>query len=667
MGKGVARYLSALVSSLALMAGGVGAFAVLPATAASGNATQQISADGTTVLTDGVVGTGPTQGPESAQSSDPGSAAADPSLAPTLPDRSKSDGKSGQGNNSGESGRDSANTSQLLSFDGLNHVAQRFANGGNQFSIEPPDQGLCAGNGYVLETINDVMAVYDDHGNRLRGPVDLNTFLNYAAAINRSTGARGPSVTDPSCYYDLATKRWFHVALTLGVVPTGQFAGQLTGANQLDIAVSQTSSPLGAWTIYHLPIQDDGTAGTPDHLCTAGNPLATWRTNPRACLGDYPHIGADANGFYITTNEYSLFGSDFKGAQIYAISKQQLAAGSANLTVATFNTQNAVRGIQSGFTVWPAESPNGQADRSRGGTEFFMSSNAADEVNPTGSRMSNQLIVWALTNTSSINSAEPDLSLSDTVVSVNRYAVPPASNQKVGSTPLVDCLNDNAHSLGPINCWQALLPTKPAATQVESTLDSNDSRMQQVTFADGMLFGALDTALRVNGKTQAGIEWFATRPHVTGVGVKAQLVKQGYVGAADTNVTYPALTVNDQGLGAMAFTLVGTNDYPSAAYAPFDARTGMGSIHIAAAGAGPEDGFTAHAPLVAPNPARPRWGDYGAAVVDGSHIWMASEYIGQTCTFAQYLVVINRQLGTCGMTRTSVANWDTRITELAIG
>ncbi len=44
----------------------------------------------------------------------------------------------------------------LASFDGMNHRDQRTANGGNQFSLEPPDQGLCVGNGHVVEVINDV-------------------------------------------------------------------------------------------------------------------------------------------------------------------------------------------------------------------------------------------------------------------------------------------------------------------------------------------------------------------------------------------------------------------------------------------------------------------------------------------------------------------------------
>src|SRR5947208_1815268 len=60
----------------------------------------------------------------------------------------------------------SGSSSQLVtSFNGLNFRQQRLANNGNQFSVEPPDQGLCAGNGFVMESVNDVLNVYDTHGN----------------------------------------------------------------------------------------------------------------------------------------------------------------------------------------------------------------------------------------------------------------------------------------------------------------------------------------------------------------------------------------------------------------------------------------------------------------------------------------------------------------------
>jgi hypothetical protein len=63
------------------------------------------------------------------------------------------------------------------SFNGLTHRDQRLANGGNQFSLEPPDQGLCVGNGFILETVNDVLRVYSTSGSALTNPIDLNTFL----------------------------------------------------------------------------------------------------------------------------------------------------------------------------------------------------------------------------------------------------------------------------------------------------------------------------------------------------------------------------------------------------------------------------------------------------------------------------------------------------------
>src|SRR5262249_45008291 len=66
--------------------------------------------------------------------------------------------------------------SVLTSFDGLNHRNQRLANGGNQFSLEPPDQGLCAGNGVEMEIINDVMKIYSPTGATVKSTLDLNTF-----------------------------------------------------------------------------------------------------------------------------------------------------------------------------------------------------------------------------------------------------------------------------------------------------------------------------------------------------------------------------------------------------------------------------------------------------------------------------------------------------------
>ena len=90
-----------------------------------------------------------------------------------------------------------SNPELALTFQGLNHRDQRLANGGNQFSLEPPDQALCVGNGYTVESTNSVIRVWSTAGAPLTGVQDLNTFFGYPAAINRTTGVIGPERDRP--------------------------------------------------------------------------------------------------------------------------------------------------------------------------------------------------------------------------------------------------------------------------------------------------------------------------------------------------------------------------------------------------------------------------------------------------------------------------------------
>jgi hypothetical protein len=134
-------------------------------------------------------------------------------------------------------------------------------------------QGLRVGNGFVFETVNDVLQIFDTKGNALSPPTDLNSFYGYPAIIDRVNGIFGPEPTDPSCLFDSATNRFFHVAPTLEVDPED---GALTGDNHLDLAVSKTGNPLDGFNIYQLPVQDDGTQGTPSHVGSRAS--ATTRT-----------------------------------------------------------------------------------------------------------------------------------------------------------------------------------------------------------------------------------------------------------------------------------------------------------------------------------------------------------------------------------------------------
>jgi hypothetical protein len=635
-----------------------------PQAAGVGSFTRQIASGGTSSFA--AVSEG-ADGIESPEFRDVGEseAAASP-FAGTIVNRSHSKSKRGARGASVHAGKKSKSNPELtVSFDGLNFREQRLANGGNQFALEPPDQGLCAGNGFVVEVVNDVLRVFSPGGAALTPVFDLNTFYGYPAAINRATGARGQFLTDPSCLFDQTIQRFILVVLTLEVKPTAPSAGAFLGANHLDIAVSRTADPTGPWTIYRLPVQDDGTQGTPNHHCFADPEPPAYRTNPRACLGDYPHIGADKTGFYITTNEYEFFGDTFIGAQIYAFSKEELASGAAAVTVTQIDTSHAAPGGKPGFTVWPAQSPGNQFAGAHGGTEYFLSSTAAAEARCDSQTecddfgISNNIVLWSLSGTSSLDSSNPSLSLDVSAMTVGDYAIPPQSNQKPGDFPQGQCINDTTTvitSLGPpfTGCWRALLVSEPAHDEVISHLDSNDTRMQQVMYANGKLWGALDTAVTVNSVNKAGIEWFIVNPH------NASVRNSGYLALERNNVIYPAIGVTQSGRGVMAFTLVGADHYPTAAYASIDDKAGVGDVHVAAEGLGPDDGFTSYKAQVG-NPPRTRWGDYGAAAVDGNAIWIASEYIGQTCTLAQYIAA---PFGSCGGTRTSSGNWGTRISRL---
>jgi hypothetical protein len=139
--------------------------------------------------------------------------------------------------------------------------------------------------------------------------------------------------------------------------------------------------------------------------------------------------------------------------------------------------------------------------------------------------------------------------------------------------------------------------------------------------------------------------------------LNAAMDEQDYLALKNNNVTYPAIAVLPSGKGVMAFTLVGQDYHPSAAYVPIKNKKSFGDIHVSGLGLGVDDGFTSYKAFVG-DPPRTRWGDYGAAMTDGNNVWFASEFIGQTCTLAQYLTA---PIGSCGGTRTSLANWGTHI------
>jgi hypothetical protein len=427
-------------------------------------------------------------------------------------------------------------SSVLHNFNGVSSNDSRLTNFNQEF--EPPDQGLCAGNGFVLEAVNSAFRIYTTSGKNLVGPSNVNDLFDEGSTQFTS---------DPRCYYDPTTNTWFATILFLsgGEIPDGK-------SSHLDIAVNASGNPMNIWTQYQIDTTNTGGNGCP-------------------CFGDQPTLGIDQDNLYVTTNEFSIFGPQFNGAQVYAFSKRDLVAGNP-VHFAHFG-HLSIGGARAA-SVQPAIStgtPN---------AEFFLNS-----LDPTGTT-DNRLGVWAMTNRTALQHGGSP-TLSSTVITSETYGVPPAAAQK-GST---------------------------------SSINSGDDRMQQTQFINGTIWGELTSVVRIphDPVPRAGAAWFSVHPSLSGARISAAVIRhQGYVVQAGNDVIYPALQSLPSGNVAMVFTVTGAGLFPSAAYAALGAgSSSFGAINIVAAGSGPYAKTST------------RWGDYSWAVIDpsGNGVWLATEYM----------------------------------------
>jgi hypothetical protein len=472
---------------------------------------------------------------------------------------------------------------------------------GGATGITPPDQGLCAGNGFVVEAVNSSLQIYDILGAPVGAGQNIGKFFNFPA--DTPTSLSFPS--DPKCYFDQATGRFFATILRLPVdLSTGSFN---IGGSFLDIAVSQTNDPRGAWSIYEVDLTDNGQNGAPNHAHCP-------------CLGDQPLIGVDSNGFYVTTNEFGLdpASQGFNGAQVYAFSKKALVSGSLGPVV---HLANLVLANGIGASIQPATSPSGNGSADANGTQYFLSSLDFDGT------LDNRIALWALSNTASLDDATPSVKFEHAVLASETYGFPPPATQKSGPTPLRDCL---AAGTCPAS---TNFGTTPIPNDLEQ-VDTNDDRMNQTVFSGGRLWAALNTVVQMSSGQRGGIAYFSVEPRRLKSGLLGGRMRtQGYVALDDATIMFPSVALTDDGRGAIAFSLTGENDFPSAAYVRINGVSkAPGPVHIAAAGMGPLDDSAGYATRAGAQQGPSRFGDYSAALIDGSTLWMANEAVTSACT-----------------------------------
>ncbi len=266
-----------------------------------------------------------------------------------------------------------AKGSALVNFNGVSSRDSQVTNFEQTF--EPPDQGLCEGNGFVLEPVNSAYRIYRTTGKSLRGPFNINDLFNVGAKEFTS---------DPRCWFDPATQTWFATILFLNDAST---------ASSLLIAVRHNADPRGLWNEYSIDTTDPSGNGCP-------------------CFGDQPRVGIDQTNLYVTADEFSILGPQFNGAEMWAIDKSDLVNGVASPHFVSFP-----------HLTTDTTAPQPALSTGRPNAEYLLSS-----LDPNGTG-DNRIGVWAMTNRNQVGLGGMP-TLTSVVVNSEGYAVPPPAPQK---------------------------------------------------------------------------------------------------------------------------------------------------------------------------------------------------------------------------------------------
>ena len=572
--------------------------------------------------------------------------------------------------------------------------------------IEPPDQGLCAGNGYVMEVLNiGELRVTDLNFRSPSAVIPLDNLMGLTPHVPQFSSAG-----DIQCLYDYDNGgHWFisEIVSNSTWASGGPFGGCFVAVPftcMEGIAVSTTNNPLGSYNVYFLGAdyvnpKDPGGAVSVD-----GASVGT-------LLNDFAKPGLTRDAYLFFYDEFNLgvsptsgFGQyGFNGAQEFAFNKQALESGlpSTRVNVAQENMGTDLAlypsSLQSGAncndgeTCWyaqiPAEPPDPtQYDNSHGGSGFIFG--ALDFYGLGDSRVA----VWYWQGLSCLNSfnaaacstATP-LGFGGQVFQGTQIYYNPgypyalfAAPQKAGPIPLGTlCATYGAPPLFPPP------PPSLASTQPcpEGGIETNGDFATQVAQAQNQVWASFSTVVYQQLGSSAykehfGGAYWVIRTSSYDVGLPFSITDQAYVTALHEELEFPAIAAADTAsLGAvMTFTLSGNISissclptcaggfYPSTAFGQLTATShGFSSktIYIADLGQSPQDGFTEYAGYPPSTATRPRWGDYSWAVYVPSvgRFYFASEYIqSPNCSLTTF-----KTDPTCGGTRERFANWGSSV------
>jgi hypothetical protein len=162
-----------------------------------------------------------------------------------------------------------------------------------QTGFRPPDCTLAVGPSDVLVAVNVDLAGYRKDGTlRFRWP-------NMTALFSGVLPA-GAGLFDPKVAYDHYAGRWVVAVAARRETPAGSW---------IMLAASQGPDPAGAWWVWALDFMVDGSN----------------RTNNWA---DYPMLGFDTQGIYLTTNQFAV-GGGFSYSKLRILNRSEVYSGAA--------------------------------------------------------------------------------------------------------------------------------------------------------------------------------------------------------------------------------------------------------------------------------------------------------------------------------------------------
>ncbi len=564
---------------------------------------------------------------------------------------------------------------------GLNAVdsATQSANPQRQ-DIEPADQALCAGNGYVVEANNiGEMLIFNQNLHRQSGVIPFDTVMGL-------TGKGWSSGGDVSCLYDASNGgHWFFTEIVSASTEasggpfslTGCFSGTAKACYE-GIAVTKGNNPFGPYNVYF--------ASADYNSAQPGFP---------SLLNDFAKIATSRDAFLLFWDEFPLAGG-FNGAQEFAFNKNALELGlpvsngkhpNRNFTVVSENmgllpTPDGYC-AQNGYTCWysviPAEPPDpSQWDNSHGGSAFMLESLDFNGAGDT------RMAVFDWTGLGNLNS--PGCASCNGI----QFGGQLFSGVEPYFYDFFNGTTNGAQKVGPIPLGNECGVLKGATSPCpEGPIATNGDNVTQASQAQGQLWTSLTTAVnqtfgkKASPEMHAGAAYWVINTNSFDRTGSFTLANQGYVSAAHEDIEMPSVAAGDYSGAIIDFTLSGNGGptgadhggfYPSSAYASLNSNgngdsngpsngngNGNSTINIADLGQAPQDGFSEYAPVQG-GPPRPRWGDYSAAVFANGQFYFANNYIQYpNCTGAEFTLTV----ATCGGTRDAFANWGTSVNSVA--